>query len=398
MTMNIIKTIIFIILIIILSREAKSESVIDLIDAAAVKGGGIVTLPTGIIHLSQQLIIKPHVHIVCDDNGYDYGSNQLTQGKGTLFSIEWGNYQGASNDSTAAAILLQTNSSIENCGFFYPYQDSTSTIPTEYGATILGAASGASARYNFCSNCYSFLDFRGSVSNTDLANIDIRNNWGSPIAYGLRINRVSDWSRYDHNTFHAGYFDFDDWQHLPGWSAKYGIAFEVGPADWVGLESEVEVGYAIGVEILESSNNYGNKGPISINDSSFDACGFACVAILNGGPLINLRIVNSTFTAYDIINKTQSQMGMVVFGDSLSSIWQMQFIGNYVFGPTNTIFYLLNIGDLIATNNTVNINSTIGWPAFMFTNANKVRIRNNTLRGFSSIYSGQAIDLIVDGN
>ena len=189
----------------------------------------------------------------------------------------WGSGQGSSNNSVDADMQLQTAATIDSCGFYYPNQNYQSSAPAEYGATILAYGTGTygdnsqTATNNFCFNCYSFLDFRGSIAQTYVTNARIEHNWGAPIAYGLRINRVNDWGDYDYNIFHAGAFDWGDsnFAHqLAGWTILNGIAFELDNSDWLNLSHEQEWGYANGVVILFTGSYYVSGGPVWITEFS----------------------------------------------------------------------------------------------------------------------------------
>lgn len=379
-------------------------------------GGGTVVVPSGTFSLQSQVTVLPMVRLQCQQSASFGTLGTLQQIGGTMFNVTWGSGAGSSNTPANAAILLRTTSTIDKCGFSYPQQVYTATTPIEYGPTILAYETvgnqnfGTTATNNFCFNCYSFLDFRGSLSKT-MANIRAEYNWGAPIAYGLRVNFVSDWSHYDHNIFHAGGYDVGDanaWTHLPLWSVQHGVAIEIGNADWININDEQMWGYYIGVEMLFNGTYYAHRGPVWISHSQFDACNFSCIASDPASAdtgIHNLRITNNTFTAYNGATLAQSaSVGGAVLTMNANSIPHgLLFSNNFIFGPTNYVI-LGNATDVVISNNMSypNAVSTIAAAGAAFrmnTGGTSLVMTNNLMGGFASVYTaGTFTNLVNTGN
>lgn len=364
------------------------------IAAAHNAGGGMVALSAGQYELDHQVYVEQHVHLVCADNGFDAGGHagNPNTSAGTMFNVKWGNGPGASNDFTKAAIILN-KSSIENCGFTYPLQDPAASSPVEYGASILAVDGGSSAIHNFCSNCYSFLDFRGSISGLYLYNVTSERNWGAPLAFGLRIDAIGDWSLFDRNIFHVGWFDFGDvaTNHLPWWSYTNGVAFEVGNTDWVNLADEQVVGYLFGLKLVfnDAAFGAGHRGPLDLSHAQFDACLYACIGATGGGTIMNLRVTDGSFTAYNIFTQqpSGSSGGLVLYDDYLTIIQSLQFANNYVFGPTNYLVYTDQAKDVEITGNhgTTTSPFAAGQPALVLNGASNLSQHDNLLHGWEIV-------------
>ena len=367
-------------------------------------GGGTVNVPSGTYSLQSQVTVLPMVRLQCQQSASFGTLGTLQQIGGTMFNVTWGSGAGSSNTPADAAILLRTTSAIDKCGFSYPQQVYTATTPIEYGPTILAYETtsqqnfGTTATNNFCFNCYSFLDFRGSLSKT-MANIRVEYNWGAPIAYGVRINLVSDWSTYGHNIFHNGAYDFGDasiWSHLPLWTAANGVAFEIGNSDWINLNDEQAWGYEFGVELLFNGTYSAKRGPVWVSHSQFDACLYACVGsnpATTDSSLVSLRVFNNTFTAFNGTTGAQSgpSGGIVLYMSGTSVPKSVMFSNNFIFGPTNSI--VVGRGaDMIISNNLYNPNavSTIAssGSAFIINGGGTTLVMtNNVMAGFGSFYT-----------
>lgn len=383
-------------------------------------GGGTVLVPAGNYSLLSQIVIKNRVILHCANNGMTFGDSTSTPfyPGGAIFNVKWGSGVGSSGNVALAAIVLKSVSTIDGCGFNYPSQVYTATTPIEYGATILAydidnvtvpQNTGQTAINNFCYNCYSFLDFRGSLAAAGIINARVEYNWGSPVSLGLRLNYVVDWGHFNHNIFHAGANSLGASfsTSLAGWTLANGEAFELGNSDWVNLDDEQEWGYALGVNIIYNGTYYTSKGPIWISHSQFDSCMIACI---NDAPLttdvgiLHLKVTHNTFTAFNSITGGQSSSsGIVLNISSLSPINSVNFSDNFIFGPTNYIILGSGTDMLIANNvsSPINGSSTIAaaGPAFTLAAGTTNIMTNNTMVGFGSIFtSGAYTNVVNTGN
>jgi hypothetical protein len=382
-------------------------------------GGGAVTVPAGPYTLLSQVTVRPRARLQCANSGVALGylGTPATTG-GTIFSVGWGSGSGSSNDHTDAAVVLQRTATIDGCGFNYPSQVYTATSPIEYGATILaydttgpGYNNSQTATNNFCFNCYSFLDFRGSISGEPTSNVRAEYNWGAPIAFGLRVNYVTDWSHFGHNIFHAGGFDLGDSSyasHLGGWISVNGVAFEIGNSDWINLEDEQEWGYASGILIIYNGTYYSSFGPIWVSNSQFDGCTAACIAdapATTDVGIANLRITGNTFAAYNSATYVQSESGsgIALYISGNSPVKGLDFSHNFIFGPTNYVGLFSNVVDLVIADNISSPNAVssiaAAGPAFTLSSGTTAIVTNNVMAGFNSVYSiGTYTNVINTGN
>lgn len=329
------------------------------------RGGGTVKVPPGGFTLKSQLVVPAHTTLQCSSNGMTTGASGVpVVNSGSVFEIEWGSGTGNSSNPVDAALQLRATGSVKDCGWVYPNVNYTATTPTEYGATILAYDTvkgniGQTAADNFCFNCYSFLDFRGSEAGATqgIANARVTGNWGAPIAYGLRINNQSDWGRWDHNIFHACGFNIGGslTTGLCNWSINNGIAFEVGPADWLNIDHEQEWGYAQGVYYtISGGSTYAQTGPLYVRDSQFDGCLGYCIGInpsaTNG--LIEVDVTNNRFTPYNVVTVGASAPtgGIALYANANFS-GQISFQNNFMFGPMNYMVYASNFTDATIVNN-----------------------------------------------
>ena len=382
-------------------------------------GGGTVNVPAGTFSLQSQVLVKEFVTLQCQPTNPIGLLGVPARTGGTMFNVTWGSGAGSSDDWTKAAVVLKRTTAIDSCGFRYPQQVYTATTPIEFGPSIVGyetgvdgrgGNSGMTATNNVCFNCYSFLDFRGSLSNAGMAKLRIEYNWGAPIAFGLRINNVHDWSHYDHNIFHAAAYDFGDstpWSHLGLWTVQHGVAIELGNSDWLNLNDEQEWGYSVGVSIVFNGTYSPSKGPIWISHSQFDSCRNACILDTPGSTdsgIFNLRVTHNTFTAFDTPAGSQSPSGMgaALNINNNSTIYGMLFADNSVFGPTNYVA-LGTATDIVIANNFSysNAGSTIAaaGPAFTLGAGTSLVVTNNIMAGFLSVYTaGTFTNVVNTGN
>jgi hypothetical protein len=238
------------------------------------------------------------------------------------------------------------------------------------------------------------------LANSSIAAITVEYNWGAPIAFGLRVDGVADWSHYTHNIFHNAAYDIagdpSPITHLPGWTHTNGVAFEIGNSDWINLEDEQEWGYSVGVSLLYNGTFYNSFGPIWVKNSQFDACWYACISVNPNSTdvgIINLRVTGNTFAPFDGFAFTQSPVsgGIALYVNGNSTIKTLNFSHNFIFGPANYAMFISFATDLIIDSNmsVENVQSTIAaaGPAFTLGNGTTANITNNIMNGFNSVYS-----------
>ena len=363
------------------------------INAAATAGGGVVWIPSGFWNLKSQLLLKKNVTIQCVSNGYLFDASTESYSNattGSVFSVLWGNGTGNSNNATYAAIKMQQDSAVKDCGFWYPNQSNTATTPTEYGSTLLVYDASANvhqtATGNWCANCYNFLDWRGGISGIGMAGAYISNNTGSPINYGIAINFMDDWGTIQNNHFNSGAINQGDTTgtYLRGWIQNNGIAFYVGHSDWVLLDHDEAYGYKVGVYTdfnTSCCGAYTSSGPVILQNSQLDAMSLA--DIYTSGTIMNLRILGGTGTAFNAYTLAQ---GVFLAGTSTTNIASLQLDGVYTFATMQNVVNLTATGTTIGNVSITNVHSTgaaSSQYAYQFNGGTSIYISGSTYTGYS---------------
>jgi hypothetical protein len=374
------------------------------IDTAGDGGGGIVWIPPGFWNLTAQVVIKPGVTVQCVGNGYRLDANTLNYASpaGAIFAILWGAGPGTSNNAAAAAFQLKHGASIRDCGFWYPMQSASAATPTEYGSTILAYDTGAQANTHqtasgdWCANCYNFLDFRGSISGLGVGGADVSNNAGSPIHYGLAINFLVDWGRFQGNHWNSGAIHAADPSpatHLRGWIAANGIGWYIGYSDWVTLQGERAWGYHIGALVDFSTvccGAYRNVGPVTLQNVQFDATYEGVVFTGAGG--LPLKLLGGSYTAFNPYTNARGSVVAVWDGASLASL---QLDGLNVFGPTAHVVEACQTREAIGNVSVVNVIATTpasGGAAYALCSGRTATLKSlyiagSAFTGFSELYT-----------
>jgi hypothetical protein len=331
-----------------------------------------------------------------------YSGSPLAYTKGSIFSIQWGSGSGSSNSAADAAIQLNRSSSIEHCGFLYPSQVLTASSPTEYGASILAydisSNTNQSAIDDWCANCYNLIDFRGSQAGQPVMQATVIENHGSPINIAVIADWWADWGLLNDNNFNSTLMwpsDSAPSSHIRGWTAANGLVFHLGYGDWYNLIGNQAFGYADGLAVdfaTACCGAYTDDGPVTLTADQFDAMEFDVVWT---GTMQDLKIENSNFTAYNVYTGTG---GVVLSTSGTTDTIHLQFVGDYVFGPTKQLMDLNStIGQVIAANNITEVTSS-GQTAFDFTTGDNVLLTGNILGGYSTVIPANTITNLVNTN
>ena len=316
----------------------------SVINAAYSAGGGVVWVPVGFWNLKSQLNVKQNVVIQCANNGAVYDASTLAYGstsKGSIFSVLWGS--GSWVQSTAA-VLLDTNAAVRDCGFWYPSQSASAASPTVYGSTVLlnGVGGGSNTNQeiarNYFANSYAAIDLRGSIANLGVGRIKVYENTGAGIAYNVLINYMVDWSSIHDNNWNSGEIWASDPtpnSHLRGWIASNGVEYFIQHSDWVQLTHEQGYGYITGVYLDFSTACCGpftDTGPVVLSQVQFD--GNFNGVLLQGGSAQSITVNNSVFTPFNVATNGQGPAFINVPGTTVVSL---NFSNNYIFGPAQAM-------------------------------------------------------------
>jgi hypothetical protein len=370
------------------------------IDAADKAGGGVVWVASGYWNLTGQVVVKANVTLECAGNGdvYDAGdlptaaSGAVTYARpgGSVFAVDWGSGQGASDTAADAAVQLRHGAAIKDCGFYYPRQIPAASVPIEYGSTILAYDDGGdthqTATGNWCANCYNFLDFRGSIAGRGVVGAYVADNIGSPIHYGLALNYIVDWGTFRDDHFNSGAIDGGDPKpaaHLRGWIAANGIGWYIGYSDWVVLTNEQAWGYGVSVYIdfkTKCCGDYRNTGPITIQNGQFDAS--RDTIVFAGTAHFGVKILGGSFTAFNPYSFVRGAVFSVANGAVLPSL---QMEGAYIFGPTGQVIWACQPNQTIGDVSVVDVHAATDGSAadaFQLCSAKSLYIAGSTYRGF----------------
>ena len=359
------------------------------INAASSAGGGIVFVPAGRYKFTAQIRVSANVILLgAGKITYVFGSPGAIQG-GAIMEIDWGNGSGYSGNTTYAAVLLDQAARIQNIGFDYPSQVYSNTAAIEYGSTVQIDASTIGNIGQEIVDCYFFksyiaIDARGSKGgNLGVVNLKITGNRGAPLFCGIYCDYMVDWAVIEDNQFNAGEIgETTLTSGLVAWAAANGRACILGGNDWIIFRNFQVWGYNIGAYIIGQSG-YTGGGPYSFEGCSFDAC--QTDILLSGTINLPVMVNSCRFTGF---NNATGTHGAVVSINSGTVLSGMQFIGNYIFGPTQYVVWLAQssqtISNIIITNNYANISSITSSQPVIISSGSDVMVINNIWKNFAT--------------
>lgn len=357
-----------------------------LIDTVHANGGGDISLPSGSIRFDSQFAIKPGVRLIGSGAaGWDW--RIPAPDRGTVLEIRWG--QGGLGPELAAC-LMHRASSISNLTFSYPDQDPLAAAPIPWGASIM-LYEPTLNNYNqsitniYFHRSYAAIDARGSLSG-DVAALSIEDVMGTPIAYGILIDRVTDWCRLRHIQFNGGHLTYHNgsWglHGLSAWAAQQGIAFRLGGCDWLQLIDCQVAGYWHGAAVYAGAG-YPAGGPYTFQNCQFDICPKAIYLVGNFTQIV--RVFGCSFAPY---SRAQPLYGQALGVDPGIVLPGLQFTGNYIFGPADSVVWAAHanqtLGSLDISHNQCQAVPT-GNPAFIITSGNDTKLIANQCNGFAAV-------------
>ena len=326
------------------SSADEASCVQGFINTASTAGGGVVWMGAGYINLKSQVTVKAGVTLQCANNGALLDSNSVAYGgKGSVFAVLWGS---GSSNYTNAAVLMDYDSGVRNCGFWYPSQSAAAASPTVYGPTIaLFTSNGGIGNINqtiadnFFANSYEALGLAGSYASSGVGRLHVQRNNGSCIYACYYINYVVDWSTIDHNHWNSGALwsgDPTPSSHLRGWVALNGFVAFIQHNDWLVFDYEQAWGYNQGIgEDFSTAccGSFTDNGPIVLSNSQFDAVYVAM--IVNLGTAQDNRMINDTLTDFSAVSGTG---GYAYYTSSGATTSTVTMIGTHQFGPAGGFY------------------------------------------------------------
>lgn len=208
------------------------------------------------------------------------------------------------------AVLMYSETSIENLGFYYPNQ-ANNAAPTVYPPTIKTMDSHVKFIIRDVILINSYV---GIECNTSHENLLIQNVQGLPLYQGIVLDQGSDLDRIENVNF-AYNDNYSAGDTLKQWIAANGTAFTIRKSDWGSLVGSNAYGYAKGL-LIEAS-------PISGVPSSFnfERCGFdACVSPIVATAGVGLKFSDITLTQYNPYDLTIAASGISFNGVSYSTL------------------------------------------------------------------------------
>ena len=331
------------------------------INAAATAGGGVVWVPIGYWNLNSQITVKPGVTLQCANHGYSLFNYNLptisTYGTpiGTVFDIQWGSGAGSSSDHTKAAIIQQSNSEVNNCGFWYRNQLVSAATPIEYGASIMAYDTGAygntsqRAINNWCYNCYYFIRYLGGDAPNGLARAVITGNQGSPIYVGIGVNFQIDWLTVANNSFNSGELQTVATAcsagNICGWVASNGAGHYVGHGNIISFDRDQVFGYQYDIYADFQTNccigisSY--NGPIILLENASDGVTNGVYINAPGAMASGVRILGGSYDLFNPYVASPGVVGSLIGLNATSGIAGLQINGAQLYGYQE---YILSAG------------------------------------------------------
>jgi hypothetical protein len=287
------------------------------LDAAAMQGGGIVSVPRGNFLFAGHLNIPSGVTLqgiwtsVPAHNGLrDKGLPKPTD-DGTTFLVT----ADAGNENASPFITLNTNSTLRGVVIFYPNQTQTD-VPTPYPYAV--AMRGKNPAIFDCEllNPFNGIDAAGSERHL------IRNIQGQPLRRGIYVDNITDIGRIENVHFNPW---FSMSPKLFDWQMNNGEAFVFGRADWEYVLNTFCFGYHIGYRFIKTEHGNCNGNFLGIGA---DDCQTA-VVVDDAAPY-GLLITNGEFVSFHGPDPTMVRV-------SPSNGGVARFVNCAFWGPCNQI-------------------------------------------------------------
>ena len=369
-----------------------SAAIQTAINSASAAGGGTVVLPAGIYACSTQIIVAKNVQLVGVGEIY-YDNNTGVVGGGAVLNITWGNGAGVSNNPAYAAVLLRNSSGVKNVAFTYPSsgspsQSPTASTPTEWGSTIQISDNpcwNQTVTDCYFQRSYNAINFRGSQSATSsgVGGAVIERNWGAPIATGILLDYIVDWSVINDNHFNAGQLNpLNGNTGLTAWAQANGQAMYCGGNDALNIFNFQVWGYATGVRIIGEAD-YSHHGPYVFNGCNFDENRSAFVI---GGTNVAFSALNSY---YAVSTGFSATTGVFVTVSNNISLTECIVSNCYAYGNMDNFVWMSQatqtISNIIVSNNVVvHSGAASASYACLFGSGDYIQVTNNIFKGFTA--------------
>jgi hypothetical protein len=374
------------------------------IGSVAAAGGGNVILKAGRYLVQSQIVVQTNVCLFGTGKVAYVWANPGRISGGSIIEVHWGSGGNSANHSDSAAVILRSGAAIENVGFDYPDQLPDLASPIEWGSTVQICDPVYGNLNQRIADCYFFksyfaIDARGSLGgNLSSANLRISGCVGSPLSIGIAADFIADWATIEDCNFNAGQINpYNPKCGLIDWVSRYGQAVFLGGCDWVVLDGIQAWGYGTGCSIIGGSG-YAGSGPYCFDGCQFDAC-WSGVNI--GGTVEQVvKITNCNFASFRATDSARGASVSVSNGVQLKS--GLQFTNNYIFGPSNNVFWAGQQNQLICnvmvSNNIANVTPS-GDIAIVISNGQNVQVFGNVFKNFNNLVSlGSSTNVVTEWN
>jgi hypothetical protein len=201
-------------------------------------------------------------------------------------------------DREAPALTLQSGTSVQSLGFYYPEQHwdharSAPAHPYPPSVYVEESAKRILLRDVYFANTYEAIDVDRHHEYLILQNVQ-----GYAIHRGIVEDFSSDIDRW--TTVHFNYNCYwiagdPDQELFAAWTRKHGTAFTIRRTDWLVMFDCFCWGYRTGIRLEDSPAGHGAPGGVHIVCCGFDACG-ACIDMTGGW---GVRVSDSFFVSFN---------------------------------------------------------------------------------------------------
>lgn len=246
------------------------------IDRISTLNGGIVELGIGTFRITTSLILRDGVTLLGHNSGggrvWRIGSG-WEMVDGTEIAIDFGSGGTARED---AAVYCNDHTRLVGISFYYPGQDMSAVVPTQFPPTLWVQPTAQSVLVDRCNFVNPYIL---AYAIQDHANFNMRDCTGFPISQGVYAGSSTDNDYFSRVHFHPLYAYRGTptaLNSLVGWVAQNGISWDLRRLSASVWESCFSYGYNHGVYSESMVANPGdfitNAG--ALRESVFIGCGF----------------------------------------------------------------------------------------------------------------------------
>lgn len=387
----------------------------NMIDEAYQDGGGEVYLEAGVWTFRSQVILRRGVSLIGEGRHFDMNYQRTY---GTVIQVLWGQGNGASEDTSKAAVLMEPATRIQSLAFEHPEQNEALPVPLEYGPTVkmfddrdasIDVYHGDARICDvFFYKSYVAIDARGTsckaAGSGTITTHRYSNILMSALKYGIRMDNVSDWtfiSEVEQQPGFIGHYAEPN-NSLRYWVQRNAAFLQFsGLMDWINLSDCTCWATAIGVELD------GVQGPLTFINCAFDAS-LIGVHLKGQSNNVQAKFVGCTFTIFDTVSLTAGVpgfSGFVVVPAAHTVADGLTFSSCFLFGPSKGWGWFGNPGvdvkNFILQGCTTKVADMIGGPTEVIHSGNGldfVVANGNIFSGTNGLINGNASTFLDTNN